>query len=246
MDSRAFYKMTYGVYTVATEFEGKKAGFIANTVFQVTSSPPRIAVSCHKNNHTLEFILKSRILSLSVLSKEASEKVIGEFGYMSGRDIDKFARTKTVTKVTGAPVVLDSAVAWFDCRLVNTLDAGSHILLIAEVADGGILTDDEPLTYAWYREKFKLTSPKNSPTYIEKENLPVNGEVSKTTKETSDERAVADDSEPYICNICGFVYHPDEGDMASGIPPGTSFSDLPEDYRCPICNAGKDYFRPMH
>ncbi|HPE75901.1 MAG TPA: rubredoxin [Draconibacterium sp.] len=43
--------------------------------------------------------------------------------------------------------------------------------------------------------------------------------------------------------MCGFQYDPEEGDPALGIPPGTPFEDLPEDYRCPICNAGKDYFK---
>lgn len=254
MDYRAFHQLSYGLYTVTTRFGGVNAGFIANTVFQVTSSPPQVAVSCHKNNNTLGFILKSRIFSISVLKKDASEKLIGEFGYMSGRDMDKFAHVHTEEKVTGAPVVTDSAVAWLDCRLVNTVDTGTHMLLIAEVVDSGLLSEDEPLTYAWYREKYKLTSPKNSPTYLDKEKLgafteprkPVT-EIRKPETDTAKPETIEEvDNEPYICSICGHIYNPEEGDMAAGIPPGTPFSDLPEDYRCPICNAGKDYFRPMH
>jgi len=48
--------------------------------------------------------------------------------------------------------------------------------------------------------------------------------------------------EKYKCSICGFVYDPVEGDHASGIDPGVSFSDLPADYTCPVCSAGKDEF----
>ena len=48
----------------------------------------------------------------------------------------------------------------------------------------------------------------------------------------------------YICNLCGYVYDPEEGDPSSGIAPGTSFEDLPEDWICPVCGVGKDEFSP--
>lgn len=46
----------------------------------------------------------------------------------------------------------------------------------------------------------------------------------------------------YKCTVCGYVYDPEKGDPNSGIPPGTSFEDLPEDWTCPICGVGKEYF----
>ncbi len=46
----------------------------------------------------------------------------------------------------------------------------------------------------------------------------------------------------YKCLICGFLYNPEQGDPAGGIEPGIEFADLPEDYICPICGAGKDEF----
>ena len=48
--------------------------------------------------------------------------------------------------------------------------------------------------------------------------------------------------EKYKCEVCGFIYDPEEGDPDSNIEPGTSFSDLPDDYLCPVCAAGKDNF----
>lgn len=48
----------------------------------------------------------------------------------------------------------------------------------------------------------------------------------------------------YKCIVCGYVYNPEEGDLASGIEPGTPFSDLPASYTCPVCGAGKDEFNP--
>jgi flavin reductase (DIM6/NTAB) family NADH-FMN oxidoreductase RutF/rubredoxin len=244
MDHKAFAKISYGLYIVATEFEGEKAGYIANTVFQVTSSPPQIAISCHKDNHTLGVLLKSGIFSVSILKKEASTGLIGTFGYMSGKDVDKFSQVKTIVKSTGAPVMTDSCMAWLDCRVEKILDLGSHILFVGLVLESDICSDDEPLTYDWYRTKYKLLSPKNSPTYIGSE-ATAKPEVTVKQEVTVEKHEDSEDKESYICTICGHVYYPDEGDSSLGIPPGTPFSDLPEDFRCPICNAGKDYYKPL-
>ncbi|MFP4169191.1 MAG: rubredoxin [Desulfonatronovibrionaceae bacterium] len=48
--------------------------------------------------------------------------------------------------------------------------------------------------------------------------------------------------EKWICSICGYVYDPAEGDPESDIPAGTKFEDLPEDWVCPVCGAGKESF----
>ena len=76
------------------------------------------------------------------------------------------------------------------------------------------------------------------------------GVVTETTKEGVTE-AMADaimedekDMRKYVCVTCGWVYEPAEGDPENGIPPGTPFSDLPDDWTCPACGVGKEYFEP--
>ncbi len=49
----------------------------------------------------------------------------------------------------------------------------------------------------------------------------------------------------YVCDVCGHVYDPAEGDPDSGIAPGTPFEDLPDDWECPMCGVSKDQFSPM-
>ncbi|MDZ7369619.1 MAG: rubredoxin [candidate division KSB1 bacterium] len=51
--------------------------------------------------------------------------------------------------------------------------------------------------------------------------------------------------EKFICTNCGYVYDPAQGDPENGIPPGTAFEDLPEDWICPVCYVGKDQFDPL-
>lgn len=246
MKYKAFHKLSYGLYLIATEFGGKKYGYIGNTAFQVTSSPAQIAISSHKNNFTTDKIIQSGIFSISVLSQNVNTSLIGEFGFMSGSDINKFRSVETITSVTGAPIVVDSSVAWFDCKVINKVDVGSHFLIIGEVLESDVISGEEPLTYDYYREKYKMLAPKNAPTYVEKEKIEnevIPEAVSKPEKvEEIVDAAKSGEASTYTCNICGFQYDPEEGDPALGIPPGTPFEDLPEDYKCPICNAGKEYF----
>ncbi len=247
MKYKAFHKLSYGLYIIATELDGKKYGYIGNTVFQVTSEPAQVVISCHKNNYTTSKILASGKFTVSVLKKEVDTSLIGEFGFMSGADFDKFRKVKTITSVTGAPIILDSSVAWLDCRVVKSMDVGTHILILGEVVESDVISDDEPLTYDYYREKYKMLAPKNAPTYVNREKLEKEIVPEKVSKPEIKQEITHEKSDKglssYTCGICGYQYDPEEGDPTVGIPPGTPFEDLPDDYKCPICNAGKEYFR---
>ncbi len=248
MKYKAFHKLSYGLYIIASEYDGKKAGYIANTAFQVTSHPPQIAISCHKSNNTLDIILKSKVFSISILKKEVDTSLIGEFGFMSSSRLDKFRDVEYKTFATGAPIVLESSVAWFDCKVVNQFDMGSHILIIGEVVESAMVTDEEPLTYAYYREKFKMLSPKNSPTYIEREKLAgeeEEGHPPEGKTEGGEKESGPGSDAKYTCTICGYTYDPEVGDPSAGIPPGTPFEGLPDDYKCPVCSVDKGYFRKV-
>jgi rubredoxin len=49
----------------------------------------------------------------------------------------------------------------------------------------------------------------------------------------------------YVCDACGYIYDPEEGDPDNGVPPGTAFGDVPEDWVCPDCGVAKDQFSPL-
>ncbi|PSO51844.1 MAG: rubredoxin [Cyanobacteria bacterium QH_8_48_120] len=48
----------------------------------------------------------------------------------------------------------------------------------------------------------------------------------------------------YVCSVCGYVYDPEEGDPENGVEAGTPFSEVPEDWNCPVCGAEKEDFEP--
>ncbi|MCK4590381.1 MAG: flavin reductase [Candidatus Latescibacteria bacterium] len=225
MDQSALYKVSYGLYVISSCEGNKLNGQIANTVFQVTSKPPTIAVSINKQNLTHQFIQQSRIFTVSILCQQTPMKFIGHFGFKSGREIDKFAEMDYKTGRTGAPIVLDNAIAYLEAKVLKQLDAGTHTIFVGEVVEAVSLTESEPMTYAYYHSVKHGKAPKTAPTYVE--------ETRKGGKNTM---------KKYRCTVCGYIYDPEAGDPDSGIKPGTPFEELPEDWVCPVCGAGKDQF----
>jgi len=233
MNIEAFFKISYGLYVISSAYEGKMSGYIANTAFQVTADPPRFAISCSKNNYTLGIIRKSGVFAFSILNKDNSLDIIRRFGYQSSADADKFKDTEYLTGRTGIPVVTDQCIAWFECEVEQEIVLDTHVIFIARLLDNDLLDKDaDPLTYAYYHEVKKGVAPKNAPTYIKKEKKEAESSPSASQKKM----------DTYTCDLCGYEYNPEEGDPDNGIPPGTPFEDLPDDWVCPICGAGKEDF----
>ena len=225
----ALFKVSYGLYVVSSGDKTRGNGFISNTVFQVTSSPPRFASCCNKDNYTAEFIKKSGAFSVSVLHQETPAGIFGRFGYKSGRDIDKMDGMKIHYGETGVPIVLDEAIAYLECKVVQTHDVGTHWLFIGELVQADVVDDRmEPITYLHYREVNKGLAPKNAPTYVDKSLL--------------EKKVAASSFKKFKCTACGYVYDEEAGDPSNGIDPGTTFADLPDDWVCPICGTEKEDF----
>ncbi|MBU4189815.1 MAG: flavin reductase family protein, partial [Candidatus Thermoplasmatota archaeon] len=150
MNKKALYKVSYGMYVISSIMDEKINGQIANTLFQVTSEPPAIAVSINKQNLTHKYIQESKVFTVSILSKETPMKFIGRFGFKSGRELDKFKETDYKVGVTGAPVVLENIVGYLEAEVTDSLDAGTHTVFIGKIVDAEIIKDDEPMTYTYY------------------------------------------------------------------------------------------------
>ena len=248
MNLEAFFKMSYGIYLITSRTGDQLSGYIANTAFQVTSEPPKIAISCHKENTTAGIIEESGVFALSVLEKDSDAGLIGLFGYQSGNEDEKFDRVNYKYGKNGAPVILTHAIASFECSVVEKFDVGTHYLFVGEVTDSEVLAPEkDPLTYAYFRDEMKLMAPERAPTYVDKSKLKEKDERKVNEEQMPDPTDKAgspgDDPGPtYLCTICAYEYDPRVGDEATGIPPGTPFEDLPEDWVCPICAAAKSAF----
>lgn len=165
MDLKAFYKLTYGLYILSSEFEGKAAGCVVNTLTQVTAEPVKVAVAVSKDNFTTQIIAKSGRFAATSLLQEASMDLIGRFGFRSSADEDKFAATPHARDRAGIPYVTESAAAFVSCKVIDQLDLGTHILFIGEAEEAETLSQDEVLTYTYYQTVKKGGTPKNAPSY---------------------------------------------------------------------------------
>ena len=88
--NEAMFKLSYGLFVLSANENGKDNACIINTASQVTDSPKRITIAVNKNNYTCGMIERTKKFTVSVLSQEATFDMIKRFGFASGRDTDKF------------------------------------------------------------------------------------------------------------------------------------------------------------
>ena len=227
MNLKALHNCSYGLYVISSRKGDRLNGQIANTVFQVTSEPPTIAVSINKQNLTHEFISESKVFTASILSQETPLNFIGHFGFKSGREVDKFKDVDYKLGETKAPIVLDHSLAYLEARVIDQVEVGTHTIFIGELVGADVLKEGESMTYAYYHQVKRGSTPKTAPSYIEER------------KETVSKMA------KYECTVCGYTYDPEAGDPDGGIKPGTPFEELPDDWVCPVCGASKDQFEKI-
>ncbi len=165
LNLKALFQLSYGVYVVTSHLDDKLNGQIANTFFQVTAEPPRLAVCINKENLTHGYIDKSGVFAVSVLDEKTPFAFIGMFGFRSGRDVDKFAKVQYQIGVTGAPVVTENALSFMELKVIGKMDAGTHTLFVGELVNCQVLKAGIPLTYKYYHEVIKGKTPEKATTY---------------------------------------------------------------------------------
>jgi len=228
MNTKALQQISYGLYIIGSRKGDRINGQIANTVIQTSSEPPTISVCINKANLTHEFIKDSRVFTVSILSKDTPLSLIGQFGFKSGRDINKFEGVNYKTGETKAPIVLDHTLAYLEVRVTKELDVETHTDFVGELVGADILKEGEPMTYAYYHQVKRGTTPKTAPSYVEEKKEVVKVKMAK-----------------YQCSVCGYIYDPEKGDPESGTAPGTPFEKLPDNWVCPVCGASKSEFEKM-
>ena len=210
MDKKVLRNLSYGVYVVTSKDKDRNIGCIANSIMQVTSNPSVIAVSINHDNYTNKVIKENNKFGVSILKETTDAKIIGTFGYKSSKDIDKFDGIK-FKEILEIPVLEDTC-GYMVCKVIDTMETTTHTIFLGEVLEADDYSNENPMTYKYYHEQLKGSSPKNAPTYEEKQDI-----EQKNNQKTK----------KWKCKICGYVHEADE---------------LPEDFTCPICGVGKENF----
>jgi flavin reductase (DIM6/NTAB) family NADH-FMN oxidoreductase RutF len=166
LNRKAFENLSYGLYIVTSRNENRVNGQIVNTVIQVTSEPPRVAVIINKKNLTHEYVAQSQVFGVSVLEEAAPLTFFGPFGFRSGRDYDKLSKVQFKEGTTGCPLVTQHTLSVLEAKVVERIDVGTHTVFIGDVVSSEVLKEGAPLTYHYYRQNLKGKPSQYSPTFI--------------------------------------------------------------------------------
>lgn len=155
MNTKALYNITCGLYMLSSKSGDKAGGCIINTVMQVTSKPLRITVTVNKTNNTHDLIAQSGVFAVSLLDESAPFGLFQHFGFQSSRDVDKFAGLKVNTDVHGVPYLTWASCGYLSCKVVSSMDLGTHTQFLADVVDCDVLEGANPVSYSYYQANIK-------------------------------------------------------------------------------------------
>ena len=156
MDEKTLHRLTYGLFVLTAHEDGKDNGCIINTAIQVTGQPNRIALAVNKSNLTHDMILRTRKLTVSILSEKADFALFQRFGFQSGRDVNKLAGfTDWKRDYNECPVITRGTNGFISAWVQETVDLGTHTLFIAAVTNMETFGDAPSCTYAYYQSNIK-------------------------------------------------------------------------------------------
>ena len=183
MDTKALFKIGYGLYVLTANENNKDNGCIINTVMQVTSDPCMVAIAVNKKNYTNEMISRTRKFNVSTLAEGVKFDLFKHFGFQSGKDVNKFDEFYDVKRSpNGILYITRNTNSYISAYVQQEIELGTHTLFIGQLVEAECLSDIPTVTYDFYQKNIKPRPEKNN-------NSPQKG---------------------WRCKICGYVYEGEE------------------------------------
>lgn len=154
-DLTALFNIGYGLYVVTSNDGKKDNGLIVNTVTQVTNTPNRIAVAINKENYSHHIIKQTGIMNINCLTVDAPFKVFETFGFVSGRNVDKFANCQTLRSDNGLVFLPRYINSFMSLKVEQYVDLDTHGMFICSVTEARVLSNRETMTYTYYQNNVK-------------------------------------------------------------------------------------------
>lgn len=181
MDKKAMYKLSYGLFVLTAKEDSKDNGCIINTAIQAASEPNQLSICVNKLNYTHDMIKRTGAFTVSVISQNASFDLFKQFGFQTGREVDKFADFSSYTRgANGIYYITEGTNAYISVKVTKSEDLGSHTMFIGEITDMEVLSEVPSVTYEYYLNNIK---PKPQAVDITEEGQTV-----------------------WRCTICGYEY----------------------------------------
>ena len=186
IDAQTLFKISYGLFVLTARDGDKDNGCIVNTVAQLTDSPLKILITISKANYTHDMILKTGEFNVSILTEDTPFRTFEQFGFQSGKNVDKFALDKnaadkeSIRSANGIRYLTDNVNGVLSGKVIESHDVGTHTMFVADVVQAFSVSEGRSVTYQYYFDHIK---PK-----------PV----------------LANNRTPgFICQICGYLHESD-------------------------------------
>ncbi len=154
-DLTALFKIGYGLYVVTSNDGKKDNGLIVNTVTQVTDTPNRIAVTINKANYSHHIIKQTGKMNINCLTVDAPFSVFEAFGFVSGRNVNKFADCEPLRSDNGLVFLPRYINSFMSLKVEQYVDLDTHGMFICSVTEARVLSDRDTMTYAYYHANVK-------------------------------------------------------------------------------------------
>ena len=179
-DLTALFKIGYGLYVVTSNDGKKDNGVIVNTVTQVTDDPNRIAVCINKKNYSHEIVKNTGIMNVNCLTVETPFSIFKQYGFQSGRDVDKFAGMGELPRTDNGLIFLPMYInAVMSLKVEQYVDLDTHGMFICTVEEARVLGNEETATYTYYQKHIKPAPD-------------------------------TEGKQGWVCVVCGYIYEGDE------------------------------------
>lgn len=162
MDLTALFKISYGLYLVTSNDGNKDNGIIVNTVCQVTNTPNRVSVTISKENYSHDIIKKTGVMNVNCLSENTPFKVFQNFGFQSGKNVDKFAGWNFTRSINGMAILSEYSNAYISLKVEQYIDLDTHGMFICAVEECENISSVPTMTYDYYHKNVKPSPQTNT------------------------------------------------------------------------------------
>ncbi len=154
-DLTALFNIGYGLYVVTSNDGKKDNGLIVNTVTQVTNTPNRIAVTINKENYSHHVIKQTGKMNINCLTVDAPFAVFEQFGFKSGRNVNKFENCEPLYSDNGLVFLPRYINSFMSLKVEQYVDLDTHGMFICSVTESRVISDRETMSYTYYQNNVK-------------------------------------------------------------------------------------------
>ncbi len=141
----ALGRISSGVYIITHSHDNDREGMLATWIMQAAFNPPMLTVAMQKERKFLAKMEKGTKFSVNAISKKNMD-IFKVFARPHKDGEDRFSELKLQEKESAGPVFAE-ALSYLDCVVVNQIDAGDHVIVLAEVNGGELLNAEEPMLH---------------------------------------------------------------------------------------------------